>query len=65
MTEDEKVTRSKFRKAVQSPEGRFIVDHLQRVFSAASTQVSDGRIAGRLEVIQYAVTHGELVNERE
>lgn len=65
MTEEEKVTRSKFKKAVQSPDGRFILDHLQRVFSASAAQVSDARLAGRLEVIQYAVTHGELVNKRE
>jgi hypothetical protein len=65
MTEAEKITRSKFKKAIQSDDGRFIIDHLQRIFSAGRPGISDARVAGNLEVIQYAVTHGELVQERE
>lgn len=66
MTEAE--TRQRLKDAVQSDNGRFIVDHVQRVFGVSATlpsNVSDARIAGRLEVIQYLVTQGEVVRERD
>ncbi|WP_397382971.1 hypothetical protein [Prosthecobacter sp.] len=55
-------------KALQSEDGRRIVDHIQRVFGSSASQsgnVSDARQCGRFDVIQYLVTHGELVRDRQ
>lgn len=60
--------RQEIRKCLQSEDGRRIVDHIQRVFASPATQpsqISDARQCGRFDVIQYLVTHGELVRERD
>lgn len=61
-------TRERLKRSLDGPDGRWLVDHLQRVFGDAPTQqapISGDQMRGRLEVIQYLIKHGELVAPRD
>ncbi|HEY1081760.1 MAG TPA: hypothetical protein VGE29_05830 [Prosthecobacter sp.] len=65
--QDEQRTRERLKNVLDTEDGRFLVDHLQRVFGDSPTKqapISGDQMRGRFEVIQYLIKNGQLIADR-